>query len=535
MAGGKETPRQKMIGMMYLVLTALLALQVSNSVLDRFDFIDVALKRQNNEKTESNVRSVSAIQSAVEEKGNRKDDVAALDRAKEVRQLTAELMSYMESLRTDMETITGGRDEATGQLIGKQDYDKVSTMMVQQGKGKEMQAKLNEYSTKLSQIAKDDFKPLAVDAKEIPGVQNDPDQKNKLFAEYFFENTPTGAGLATLSYLESEVLAYETKALEDIKEMVGAKDIAFGAYFPVILPESNIVAAGTKFKGQLFISAATTGTDPEMEYNLAPSYPDDKKVSVEVAEGKGLVEFTASPGNYNKDGLAEKKFNTYITLNDTTLVYEHTYFVAKPTIQIQSAALQALYYRCGNELDIQVPVLGAAYNPSYRIKGGTHVVGNKKGLVTVIPTGKSVDITVSSNGNTIGTEKFRVRPVPKPHIELAQGSKKINFKTGVKATALRALNIRAVGDEDFAAQLPKDARYRVVEWTITLARGSRPIGAPMTLKGGNQTANLSQFASSAKPGDRYVIEVKRVARRNFQDQTEPVTGIPNTIFTIPLN
>ena len=524
-----------MIGMMYLVLTALLALQVANSVLDRFDFIDEALKRQNEEKTNTNVRAVSAIQSAVEEKGNRKDDVAALNRAKEVRQLTADLMSYMEELRGTMEEITGGRDEATGQLLGKKDYDKVSTMMVQQGRGKEMKAKLNEYAANLSKIAEDDFAPLGVDAKDIPGVNNDPDQKLKSFSEYFFENTPTGAGLATVSYLESEILAYENKALEDIKEMVGAKDIAFGAYFPVILPESNIVAAGTKFKGQLFISAATTGTDPEMEYNLTASYPDDKKVSVEVADGKGQVEFTASPGAYNADGLAEKKFNTYITLNDTTLTYEHTYFVAKPTIQIQSAALNALYYRCGNELNVQVPVLGAAYNPSYSVKGGTHVVGNKKGLVTVIPTGKSVSLSVSSAGNPIGTETFRVRPVPKPHIELAQGSKKIDFKRGAKATGLRALNIKAVPDADFAAQLPKDARYRVVEWTITLARGARPIGTPLTVKGGKESANLAQFASQAKPGDRYVIEVKRVARRNYQNQTEPVTGIPNTIFTIPLN
>ena len=131
MAGGKETPRQKMIGMMYLVLTALLALQVANSVLDRFDFIDEALKRQNVEKVSTNTRAVSAIQSAVEEKGNRKDDVAALDRAKEVRQLTADLMSYMEELRGTMEEITGGRDEATGQLLGKKDYDKISTMVLQ--------------------------------------------------------------------------------------------------------------------------------------------------------------------------------------------------------------------------------------------------------------------------------------------------------------------------------------------------------------------------------------------------------------------
>ena len=71
MAGGKETARQKMIGMMYLVLTALLALQVSNSVLEKFIFINQAFEHTNDEKLSDNNKRVESIEKAVSESGNR--------------------------------------------------------------------------------------------------------------------------------------------------------------------------------------------------------------------------------------------------------------------------------------------------------------------------------------------------------------------------------------------------------------------------------------------------------------------------------
>lgn len=71
MAGGKETPRQKMIGMMYLVLTALLALNVSSTVLDKFAFINQSLERANSESLERNARTIEGMKGAAKDKGNK--------------------------------------------------------------------------------------------------------------------------------------------------------------------------------------------------------------------------------------------------------------------------------------------------------------------------------------------------------------------------------------------------------------------------------------------------------------------------------
>ena len=117
MAGGKETPRQKMIGMMYLFYTALLALQVSNSVLEKFIFINVSLERQVVEADKKNAQIITNINGVVEEKGNRPDDVKVLDKAKEVRKRTAEILKFCNSLKDEMVEITGGKDEMGISLV----------------------------------------------------------------------------------------------------------------------------------------------------------------------------------------------------------------------------------------------------------------------------------------------------------------------------------------------------------------------------------------------------------------------------------
>jgi len=523
MSGGKETPRQKMIGMMYLVLTALLALQVSNAVLEKFIFIDQTLQRARKEGEAKSTKTVGRIEAEVKKKGDRESDVKALEKAKQVRQMTNALVNELDALREEMATITGGYDE-NNKLVGAKDIDKVGAMMIYGGKGKELKDKLNKYTTDLATLTGDAFAPLAKDAKDIDVAKNDPDQKEKKFAEYYFENTPTAAGMATMSQMETEILAYEQQALDRIAEEVGAKDVSFDLIKPMVLPQSNIVAAGTKFEGDLFISASSSAVNPTMTF---------EGKELEVVEGRGKISFVATPGAYDKDGYAKKTFKATITLSDSTYDVEHEYVVAKPIIQIQSAAISSLYLNCGNELNVQVPALGSAYNPSFTTSGAENIKGAQKGIVTIIPTAPKVTLTVRSDGNLIGSQDFTVKRIPKPNVEISDRGKPINLKTGVPAPGPRSINIRAVPDETFASLLPKDARYRVSEWELTLARGSRPV---VTEKIRSESFNMSQqILSQAKSGDRIVIEVKRVQRMNYQGKTEEVTGLPNTIFSINLN
>ncbi len=522
----KETPRQKMIGMMYLVLTSMLALNVDSAVLERFQLINQTLENQIVDNSKRSTKVVQGIAAAVEEKGNRAQDMAVLKKAQNVRNETAKLIDYADQIKREIVEYTGGLDE-DNKLVGARDMDKIATLMIvdQKGKrGKELQQKFNAYSDFLAKETgdKESFPYIALDAKEDPYWSKIPNQRTKNFAELMFESVPTAGGLASLSQLEGRILNYEQIALERLSKQVGAEDIPFDKIVPMVLPESQVVAAGAKYKAKMFISASATGLIPSMKMN-GSSIPVD-------AEGFGKVEFTARADKYDANGQQKKSFNAEITIGDQTFKEQIDYVVARPVIQIQSASVQALYRNCGNALDVQVPALGAAYNPRFSVQGGSSI-GGKGGKVTIVPTSPNVTLKVYSGDAYIGDQKFRVRQIPKPDIVLKSGGKIVDEKRGVDKVP-REITLDAVPDEDFAQFLPKDARYRVTQWEVTLARGPRPIEQK---KLSGRTANLASFVSKARSGDRIVIEVKEVQRMNFRDQTEVVKiGVGSTVKQIPI-
>ena len=351
MAGGKETPRQKMIGMMYLVLTALLALNVTKTVLERFIFINHSLERSVSEAKATNEGTVSRINTAVSESGNRAADVQVLTTAKEVRKKTSEILAEMDKIKAELIEKTGG--EENGVPLGIDNEEVVANLMVNNKKGEEVKKKLNEYAAFLTKATGTQYAPLALDASEHPAFKDDPNQKRKNFSELYFAHTPMSASLATLSQMQTEVINYESQALEALARKVGAADFKFDNIIAMVRPESKIVAAGTKYQADMFIAASSSAVTPTMKLN---------GTSIPVENGLGKVEFVAKADSYDKDGLAKKTYTAEITIDtpgggDTTYTNTIEYFVARPVIQVQSASVQALYLNCGNELNIQVPAL----------------------------------------------------------------------------------------------------------------------------------------------------------------------------------
>ncbi|MCK5207288.1 MAG: gliding motility protein GldM [Cyclobacteriaceae bacterium] len=518
----KETPRQKMIGMMYLVLTAMLALNVDSAVLERFELINGTLEEQIKNNGQRNGLTVKSIAAMVEEKGNRKDDVAVLKKAQEVRQKTDVIISYMNKLKAEIIEDSGGKDE-DGKLVGAKNMEKIAIYMIRYKRGDSLKTKLNGYTTWLSNALGKEFASVALDGKEDPYWSKIPNQRKKNFSELMFESVPTAGGLASMSQLEGRLLDYEEVALNVLSQSVGAKDISFDKIVPMVLPESQLVAAGAKYKAKMFISASATGITPAMKLN-GSSIPVD-------SEGFGTVEFTAKADKYDANGQQRKTFTAEIAIGEQTFKEQISYIVARPVIQIQSASVQALYRNCGNKLDVQVPALGAAYNPSFRVKGGSSQ-GGRGGKITIVPTSPTVELSVYSSGTFIGKQKFRAKPIPKPELVLKSGGNEIDLKRGVSKIP-REITLQAVPDADFAQFLPDDANYRVTKWEVTLARQQRAIETKQVT---STKANLASFVSKARPGDRIVIEAKEVQRMNFKKEKENVRiGVNSSIKTVPIN
>ena len=528
MAGAKETPRQKMIGMMYLVLTALLALQVDSAILLKFKFLDDALFGINQKVDKANAGTVKGIQAQVEKNRNQPNDLAVLKQSEEIRDRTKKMVAYLNDIRDKLVVAT--ENTKGGNAYKNMDAnDKVANAMLGQsrnGMAYPLKDELNKYSSYIKGFVPT-AGPLALDAKDDPIAAADPAQRTKDFAELNFEKTPVVAAMAVLSQKEAEVLKYEADALAAQSAKVGGNIIVFDKVGAFASAESNTVAAGTKYKAELFLTASASNLKPTMTLNGSPLAvgPD----------GHGKIEFTAQPGGFDAAGNAKKNWTGSIRFKqngrDTIFKVNVPYTVSKPVMQIQSASVQALYFRCGNNLSVQVPALGAQYKPSFSASGANVIPGSKTGEVTLVPTTREVKLNVSSNGNAIGSETFQVRLIPKPDIKCMVGGREANEKQGTPITAVRNLSLKAISDPSFAQFLPEDARFRVTSYVVTLVRGKRPVsGFPRTINGSD--ANLNDVVNTAHEGDRLNIEVKEVKRLNFQNQQEEVNMTKQ--FNIPL-
>lgn len=545
MAGGKETPRQKMIGLMYLVLLALLALQVGAEIMVKFLQLNNSLHEFTLESQKKSNDLLSVIEQKVAERGGKPQEKHALDQAKKLHQLSLNLINYIEDQKKKMIKKTDGYLEDGTTPAGMKNIDVASEIFLGgSGKGtkdgKELVKKLDDYIKELNVIysdvnvatggkpVKEKYPKITLSGKEDPQFKNNPEQKNKSFLALSFDHTPMIAALAFMTEKQSKVAAYEAEILAKLKGAVGASDFKFDNVFAMALPESKVIAAGTKYKAQMFITASSSSITPTMKFSGK---------SIDVVGGRGTIEFKASAGSYDKEGKSKKTWKGEITIpkptggGDTTFQLVEEYIVTKPVIQVQSASISALYKDCGNELNIQVPALGAAYDPRFTASGAK-VIKNpkKKGYITVIPSAANVNLTVSSGGSKIGVEKFKVRLVPKPDLVAYYKGKPVDLKRGVKGCP-RSIDMRAIAESNFKSQMPKDARFKVTKWEASLVRGRRLVMPKKTFTSGKGA--LSAFVSAAKPGDRIMLEVLKVKRLNYQKRQLDVK-IPATIINIPL-
>ena len=532
MSGGKETPRQKMINLMYLVLIAMLALQVSSTVIFKFEQLNQNLELGNDDTSKNNAKKLSKIGLEIKSKKNATEQLAYLKKADEIRRRTSSISDYMHQLKNMLIEETGGYDEK-GNLKGAKEETKVEVVMLggnKNGKAYELKQKLDEHIKWLNQQGFGSFDNIALDAENHPIYKGKADQANKDFADLNFSNAPLVATLATISELESSVLDIERVILGTIADSINMKEYKVGELIPMVKTTSNYIVAGKTYEADLFLTAQLATETPEMYLGSSPLEVDQS--------GLGKVKFKATGGNFDNSGTLKKTWKGKIRVKkpngqDTIYEVEQEYIVAKPTLQFQAASVQALYANCGNKMNVSVPELGMEFNPTYQITGGVIERGNSRGKVTIIPTSSNVKLKVFSDGTPIGEQRFEVRKVPLPNVEVKKGNSSIHPQRGITTSEIRNLKIDIDPNEDLKRFLPEETKYRVTNWEATWARGSRKKGSK-TGSGSNLRAIANEFRQ-AQSGDRIIIEIKEMKRLNYRGQTEKV-NLPNTsrFITIPI-
>src|SRR5687768_3069723 len=374
MASGKETPRQKMIGMMYLVLTALLALQVSNAVLEKFAIINETLTAL---IEDGKVKSEKTLADIIKEAGESETPsvVTAKTNAQKVRDLTKSTLDNIDKLKVKMLAESGATE--INEAVINDHSSKVATMMIDPNSkeqvGKKYEKLLIDYVAQLSQLSGiKDFDKLAKPPKELKLFANDEDHVRKDYLTFTFENTPAIAALASVTQTQTEILEYEARALDKLRTDAGINVMRLDQFVPMVRPKSSVVAAGAKYEAEMFLTGSSTAILPEFFKDGAKLPVVEDKTGVKM----GKVEFVASGGNYVK-GFAKKSFKAEIKMNDRTFTENIEYEVAQPTIRVTTGNAPTLYMNCGNMVFIEVPALGTNYNPAFSAGGAEIIKGNE--------------------------------------------------------------------------------------------------------------------------------------------------------------
>ncbi|MCZ8022561.1 MAG: gliding motility protein GldM [Cyclobacteriaceae bacterium] len=527
MAGGKETPRQKLIGMMYLVLTALLALQVSSAVLEKFAIIHATLDGL---IADGNTKNQATLDHLIEEAGKNQNPkvLKAKVNAGKVREATKSTLAGIESLKKAMME-TSGTDKIDDKFINDHS-SKVATMMIDSRSphGVGFEKLLNDYVKQISDLSGIKFEKLTKSPDEIEMFKGNEKHANKDFRTFMFENTPPIAALASVTQIQTEVLEYESKALAKLSEDANVGTIRFDKFVPMVLPKSQVVVAGTKYEAEMFISGAASAVTPEF-------YRDGSKLLNATSDAGipiGKVEFVASGGAYDKaTGLAKKSFKAEIKLADTTFSRNIDYFVAEPVIKVTTGNAPRLYLNCGNAVTFEVSGLGPAFNPSFSSNGAEVQKGDKAGVTTIIPSQRKFAVSVANGGANLGSVNFEAKPIPRPRFIAKDATgRDIDPKQGIRANSPQ-IKVNAEAEANFKDEVPKDANFRIRQMNILLNRG------------GNAVATLSNYTSEIvdlkglgqlRAGDVIIVELRQVVRKTYKGTDESVPTTAQDFILIPV-
>ena len=529
MAGGKETPRQKMIGMMYLVLTALLALNISNAVLEKFAVLNNTLTELRHESTEVNNDKVNAIQKA---SSTASSVTEAKKKALEVREATDKVIKDLDDYKKKLSQDHAGKDIPQEILIlDTNTAEEKMLSSIAPEFGTNFEKLIVDYSAKMRELTKLDLPKLNRKAADYEEFKNNEHHKTKDFIHFQFEGTPTMAAITTITQLQTEILENEAMALDTLSKITDAKVVKVDNLIPMIRAKADVVAAGSKYEAELFIAASSSGLVPEMFRNGQKlNVSEDPKTKLKT----GKIEFMASAQGYDAQNQSKQSYSAQIKLKvggkDSIFTEKFEYTVIRPTIKITTGNRPQLFLNCGNFVNIEVPSLGTNYNPTFTAKGATIVTSQKAGQVTIIPKEMKVDVTVLNAGANLGTEQFDIKRIPRPHVSKKdQSGRDVDPKNGVKITGLASLRVSVEPDESFKENVPKDAVYRVRTMEVNLKRGANSI---MTKNVTSEIVDLSDWKAQLRPGDIIVCSFKKVVRKTFLNEDDPV-DFPEYVF-IPL-
>ena len=514
MAGYKETPRQKMIAMMYLVLTALLALNVSKEMLDAFIVVNKSV-----ENTKANFASkIDDTYDRFEQqyKINPNKVGPYWEKAQRAKQLSEQLIRYIDSvkyaviIRTDglIKTVEHAKNTPLGQVHAKDMFTEPTRYFFGRsedgttGEAGKLKRKINNYRNQMLEIAGE---PLDSDRLGLitKGPYYNADGKLLTWEQYNFYYTILAADVTILNKFISEVQNAEFDVVSHLYSSVTAEDFKFDEINAKVVPKTSYILKGQTYEAEVFVAAYDTKQNPEVFVLKGVDAITSRNISraVPVVGKKGVVKLSF-PGNTEGP---QQYAGIIKVLNPAGEVlnfhFKGDYIVGPPSLTVAATKMNVFYIGVDNPVSISVPGV-AAENLYPGITSGASLTRDPEGKdwIVRVPKGmKKAVVTADANfeGKRInmGSREFRVKRVPDPVAEIAgQKEGSINKNTLLAANAI----IPSMKDFEF------DLYFEVKSFTMATIIGGDWI--PKSTRGNTFSEEMISIIRNAKRKQKFFFE-----------------------------
>jgi gliding motility-associated protein GldM len=488
MAGGKETTRQRMINIMYLVLLAMLALNVSDTILDAFKNINDSLDTSKNNVNTSINQLFSAFEnSKLKEEPARAQPI--YDKAKQAQQAADELNNYIESIKKEFTQAGDGIDPETEDLVNRSNQDIAQNIMINQKKADELKKRINATREKLISL----LDPADRANVSFSLEAKDPARKRKgnWQETYFGEGTPLTAAMTILTKLQTDTKNAEAEVVKKLFGNMDKAQVNLDQFAAVAVAPTSYVIQGQPYTAEVFLTASDSRSTPDITVN-------GSKLSVK--DGKGTYTGgTSSVGQFTWVGTVRVRQTDGQVKEYKT--QPQTYQVAKPSASVSSTKLNVIYAGITNPFTVS-----AAGFPleSVRasISGGSMTGGNGNFNVNVpgsmVGQEVSINVSASNAGKTVslGSQKFRVKAIPAPVA-------KVGGRAGgdVASVQLKSETEIEADLDDF----PFDVKFKIQRYKLTIIK-PRSDAVTIPGSGGSFAGAVKGAINSITPGTRVFFE-----------------------------
>jgi len=532
MAGGKLSPRQKMINMMYLVLTALLALNVTKEVINAFVTINESVELSKDNIDKKNQTTYEYFKKQMELDAAKY--TAVNNQAQNIRKGATELNKFIDDLKVKLIRTAEKLDEGVPtpklpDMENKEDYDSPTHIMIgdddAQGKKGEavvLRNKLEAYKKLIIANA-----PKGSEADYQKRMDNllstkDPvkkeDGKGTWELVSFYHN-PVVATVALLTKFQSDVRNAESQVIDDLLGSVDRNIVKLDKLAAKVIANSTVVTIGSDYQADVFLSATSSTMVPEVFIGATwDSVKHDKIGGSPTAlpvEG-GYAKFSERPSSEG-----EKKWNGVIRVQKPDGSYEGynfsaSYVAQKPSSVVAAEKMNVLYIGVDNPMAISVP--GVSNNqvfPSIAGAGGSlkpnSAAGGGHFIATVTTVGEAkINVTAEIGGKKMpmGEFKYRVKRVPDPVATIS------NSKGGPINKSMLAAGTLIPQLENFDFEL----FFKITGFKMSIfAKGKDLIEYEST---GNQlTPQMRDAIAKLRAGDKVFIEYIKAKMATGADQS----------------